>query len=309
MRCADRVRTLLSGAALTLASSTALAQTPNLVPPPAAGRVTPFVSVTPFWQGSAGLDGGGDFRSYGAALRAGATTPFGRGNVGGLVFNYDYLDFEFSGNGALGRSPWGSVHRYSLSLPITLRGGDGWTFGVVPSVDWFRESGADWGDSISYGGFLTATKSFGPDRRFGLGVAGFQRIEETIFFPIVVVDWRINARWRVVNPLPAGPAGPAGLELDYRLTEDWSLGLGAAWRSLRFRLSQDGATPNGIGEERGVPVFLRLSRNFGPATSLFLYGGAVVGGELRLDDSNGNRIREVSFDPAPLLGATFSYRF
>lgn len=295
-------------ASLALASTAADAQMPVSIAPRATG-LTPFVSVTPVWQGRANLDGGGNFSAWGAYLRAGATTSFGDRNVAGAFLSYDYTDYSFSGSNAFGAGPWNIVQRVGASFPLVFRGGDGWAFGVTPSLDWFRENGASWGDSLTYGAIVSATKSFAPDQRIGLGVAGFYRLEKTNFFPLLLVDWRFGERWRLLNPLPAGPTGPAGLELDYKLTDAWSLGLGAAWRSIRFRLSESGPTPNGVGEERGVPLFVRASRNFGPQASLYLYAGAVVGGKLRVEDASGNELREVSFDPQPLLGATFSYRF
>jgi hypothetical protein len=112
-----------------------------------------------------------------------------------------------------------------------------------------------------------------------------------------------------VNPLPAGPTGPAGLELDYRLDGGWNLGLGAAWRTTRFRLSATGPVPDGIGEERGMPVFLRLTRSLAERTTLHLYAGVVTAGQLRVEDSSGNALREVDFDPSLLLGATLTARF
>ena len=67
--------------------------------------------------------------------------------------------------------------------------------------------------------------------------------------------------------------------------------------------------PNGGGEERGVPVFLRATRSLGTQMSLHLYGGVVVAGELRVDDPSGNTLRKVDYDPAPFVAATFVGRF
>jgi hypothetical protein len=64
-----------------------------------------------------------------------------------------------------------------------------------------------------------------------------------------------------------------------------------------------------VGEQRGVPVFLRWTADLSHQASMVLYAGAVVGGELRVEDPDGKRLREESFDPAPLLGATFRMRF
>lgn len=268
-----------------------------------------FFSVTPIWQGNANIDNGGDFDATGVGIRAGTSSGFGAGHRAGVTLHYDYLDYDFSSRTAFGDAPWGQVQRFGFGVPLVFGGADGWFYGITPSVEWSRENGADLGESVIYGGILSATKAFAPDQRLGLGLGVFSDIEETRVIPILVVNWRLNDRWSLVNPLPAGPAGPAGLELNYRFDNGWDLGLGAAYRSLRFRLSENGPTPDGVGVERGVPVFLRLSADFADHASFFLYAGAIVGGELRVEDSGGNTLREESFDPAPLLGATFRMRF
>ena len=89
------------------------------------------------------------------------------------------------------------------------------------------------------------------------------------------------------------------MELEYSFNRGWNLGIGAAWRTIRFRLAENGPVANGIGEERGVPVFLRSTHRFGPTMSLNLYLGYVTAGELRVEDASGNVLRKVDFDPAP----------
>ena len=270
----------------------------------------PFVSITPVYQGSADLDRGGDFSVGGVILRGGASYDFGGGTRAGVTLNYDYLDYSFSSPSSLGfKPPWGIVQRYGVSIPLTFDVGDGWNVGVAPSVDWFKENGADSGDSLTWGALVSATKRFEDGNRLGLGVGAFDRIEKTSVFPFLIVNWRLGERWRVINPVPSGPTGPAGLELDYEFDGGWTAGVGAAWRVLRFRLSDTGPTPNGIGEESGVPIFLRVTRNFTDQMALHLYGGVVVSGQLRLENSSGGLLREDDFDPAPLLGATFIGRF
>ncbi len=78
---------------------------------------------------------------------------------------------------------------------------------------------------------------------------------------------------------------------------------------MRFRLSSDGPVPNGIGEERGVPVFLRATHAYGEQMSLSLYAGVITAGQLRVEDSSGNKLTQVDSDTAPFFGATFSARF
>jgi hypothetical protein len=270
----------------------------------------PFVSVTPVYQGNADLDRGGDFSVGGVILRGGVSYDLGGGNRAGITLNYDYLDYSFSNAGAFGRvAPWNIVQRYGVSVPLSFEVGDGWSVGVAPSVDWFKENGANTGDSLSWGATFSGSKRFEDGNRLGLGVGVFDRIEKTNVFPFLVVDWRFGDRWRLINPLSSGPTGPAGLELDYGFDGGWTAGVGAAYRILRFRLSETGLVRNGVGEERGVPVFVRVTHNFTNQMALDLYGGVVANGRLRVENSSGGLLREDDFDPAPLFGATFIGRF
>lgn len=268
------------------------------------------LSVSPVHQGKADLQGGGDMSSTGLLLRAGISTALHGGHRSGLALNYDITDYSFGSATAFGgRAPWASVERYGFSLPLSYALQDGWSLGLAPSVDWFGERGADSGESLAWGSLFTATKRYANGNRLGFGFGAFDRYEKTSVFPMVLVDWKLSERWKLVNPLPAGPTGPAGLELDYRFDSDWNLGIGAAWRSTRFRLATNNVVANGVGEERGVPVFLRASRNFGKQAALNLYAGVVTNGELRVEDAAGNTLRRVDLGTAPVFGATFTLRY
>ena len=293
--CAALLAALLAGGASAAAS---------------AAEWRPFVSVTPVYQGKGDLDGGGDFSAGGVIVRGGVTGDLGGGNRAGVTLNYDYTDYSFSNPvGFGGVAPWNVIQHYGVAVPLSFALRDDWSLGVAPSFDWFRENGADSGEAFGWGGIVSAVKRFADGNRLGVGVGVFDRLEKTSVYPFLLVDVRLTDRWRLVNPLPAGPTGGAGLELDYRFDSGWNLGLGAAWRTTRFRLSESGPVPNGIGEERGVPVFFRATRSFGERSSLNLYAGVVAGGRLTVEDPSGNELRQVDFDPAPLLGATFSTRF
>lgn len=268
------------------------------------------LSLSPVHQGKADLEGGGDLSSTSLLMRAGASTALRGGHRAGVNLSYDYSDYAFGAATAFGgRAPWGSVERYGFSLPLSYALQDGWSLGLAPSVDWFGERGADSSESLAWGGLFTATKRYANGNRLGFGFGAFDRYEKTSVFPMVLVNWKLSERWKLINPLPAGPTGPAGLELDYRFDSDWNLGIGAAWRSTRFRLASNNVVANGVGEERGVPVFLRASRNFGKQAALNLYAGVVTNGELRVEDAAGNTLRRVDLGTAPVFGATFTLRY
>lgn len=274
------------------------------------GSWTPFASVTPVFQGQAKLDGGGEVSVWSAIVRAGVTGGVGGGLRAGVVLNLDHADYTFSSPAAFGgTAPWRSVQRYGVSVPLSLTVGDGWTLGLTPSADRIAEKDAVSGNSLTWGAIATVTRRFADGDRLGFGLGAFDRPGENSVFPLLLVDWKLSDRWRLLNPLPAGPTGPAGIELDVRLDGGWNVGLGAARRTTRFRLSETGPVANGIGEERGVPVFLRATRSFGPTAQLNLYAGVVAAGELRVEDPSGKVLRRVDAGTAPLLGATLSARF
>lgn len=270
----------------------------------------PFVSVSPVYQGYSDIDDGGRFKVSGAIVRGGAFYAMGAGSRVGVTLNYDQYDYSFDNAGAFGtQAPWGTVRRYGISVPVSWAVSDGWSMSVAPSVDWFGEKGASSSDSRVWGAMLSGVKQFEGGNRLGVGVGVYRQIEKTSAFPFVVVDWRLNERWRLVNPLPSGPTGPVGLELDYRLDDGWTLGGGFSYRSVRFRLADRPLARGGVGEETGVPLFLRVTRQFSPQMALHVYGGAVVGGKLRLENASGDLVEKQSFKAAPLLGVSLVGRF
>jgi hypothetical protein len=274
-----------------------------------ASAARSFVSVSPVFE-EADLDEGGDFRVGGVILRAGTSTGFGEGHRIGLTLNYDYFDYSFDDPVAFGGvAPWKVVQRYGFAVPLSFALQDGWSVGVSPQLDWFRENGAKTSDALVWGATATAVKRFDGGNLLGLGLAAFSGIEENKFFPFPIVSWQFSPRWRLVNPLAAGPTGPAGLELDYLADGGWTIGVGAAWRSTRYRLSQSGPVANGVGEISGAPVFLRLSRDFEGAYTLNLYAGLIAGGQIRIEDSSGRKLVEEDFDTSPIVGANLTLRF
>lgn len=313
-RLAVRLADVAAAGVLALAATahaTSLDPAPlDPAPAGAAGAPRSFVSITPIYQGRADLDAGGDVKFGGVGLRGGFVHDFGGGTRAGITLVYDYLDYSFtSPNAFRAAAPWGTVQRYGVAAPLSFAVGGGWTLGVTPAFEWFRENGADTGDAFTWGATLAGSRRFADGNMIGVGVGVYDSIEETSVFPFLVVDWRLGDRWRLVNPLASGPTGPAGLELDYEFDNGWTAGVGAAWRVLRFRLNDSGPVPGGIGEERGMPLFVRLTYRLGTQAALHLYGGVVINGQLRVEDSAGGRLRQDDVDPAPLFGGLFIGRF
>ena len=97
------------------------------------------------------------------------------------------------------------------------------------------------------------------------------------------------------------------------MAEDVTLGAGFAFQSRRFRLRDRNRAGNpprrpnrnddgGVGQETEMPIFLAIGWKPSPKTSIDLLGGVAVAGNVRVEDEDGGRIKDDSYDPAPFLG-------
>jgi hypothetical protein len=294
----------------TLAAGTALATLPALAQRIPVGTTVPSGGVAAYHEFETGLDRGGDFSVTGVLASLDVLHQFSTGFAGGVTLRYGYEDWDFGGtSGAFGDAPWGNVHRPSVGFVFSYAPNEDLRFLAVPTVQWAYEQGASTGDALMGGAILAATRRFSPTLSLGFGVGVFDELEKTRAFPLVLVDWQINERLRLGNPFRAGPAGGAGLELAYTFDDAWELAAGGTWRSYRFRLDRDGAYPGGIGESRGVPLFLRTSYALTRDARLDFLAGVVVGGKLTVTDANGNDVAEDDYDAAPIVGITLRTRF
>ena len=267
-------------------------------------------AVSPVYRFPANVDGGGTLSVTSVYFNAGVIKQINPKWKLGLGFTYEFDDYNFSGLRDLRVArPWKEVQRLGFSIPIFYSFKEKWKLVIVPTAQFSGEFGARVSQAMVYGAAAGVSYAFGPKVTLGLGVAGYADLEEARVFPFPIVNVKLGDRIRLTNPFRTSPAGPAGLELSYVLTRKWEVGLGAAYRSYRFRLDYNGPLPNGIGEYNTVPVFARLSYKPLPAVGLDVYAGVSLLNKIYVEDSEGNELYRTKHDVAPLLGATLSGRF
>jgi len=164
-------------------------------------------------------------------------------------------------------------------------------------------------EGLSYGAVVGAIYTYSKTLTVGVGAAAFRQVNRTQVFPFVIVNWQITDKLLLSNPLEAGPTGGPGVELTYEISEPWDVGIGVAFRDTRFRLRRDGPTPNGIGQDKGVPIFAHLAFSPSQALTFDFYAGAIVGGNMRVLDSNGATLSSSDYSTQPVLGIRASYAF
>lgn len=290
-------------AALAMPATGALAQRLPV------GATVTSASITGYAQLDADIDGGGDFHGSGVFAIGSVLRQFTPELTAGLTLRYDYEDWKFSGSSAFGAAPWGQINRPSVGATLVYATDAGLSFTALPSVQWAYESGASTGDALNWGAIFAVSKTYSKDLTLGIGMGAYREIDKNKVFPVVLVDWRIDDRLRLANPVQAGPAGGAGLELAWTLDDRWEFAGGGAWRTYRFRLDRNGPTPDGIGEKESIPLLARATWRPTSASRLDFYAGVALAGKLTVYDQDNNELVSRDVDPAPLLGLTFQTRF
>lgn len=267
-------------------------------------------SVSSSYQFKSNLDGGGDVSISHYAVGVGSEKSLSDKVGLGVRMNYEREEYNFSNtNGLVVHNPWSQINRLGLSMRLGYKLTDQWSIGGGPVVQYAGESGAKFGDSLMYGGIVSAVYRANPNLTIGFGAGVFYRLEETRVFPSLIASWRITDRLRLGNSYRLGATGPAGLELSYKVDENWEMAAGGGRRLSRFRLEKDGSTPGGIGENSNWPVYARLSRKLGSALHLDLFGGAAFGGQMKLQDSSGNDIQSIDYQTTTFFGCNLRAGF
>ncbi len=262
-------------------------------------------------QLEADIDDGGSFSVNRFSIQAGPAYTTENFTGIRLSVGYGFDEYDFSGtSGFGGRKPWDDIHTMRLSIPIRWRMSQKWTGFISPSVRSSGEKGADFSDTLTGGGFAGFSYRFSDRLTIGPGVGVMTKLEDsTSFIPLLVFNWKINDTLSFGTGRGGGAVAGPGLALDWRPSRSWSFSFGGRYKSHRFRLDENGDVPNGIGVDRAFPIFVGVEHSFTPVIRMSLIGGVDIGGELGLEDENGQSITEADRDPGGFVGFAFSARF
>jgi len=302
-------RAMLVAASVTCVMLLSLAAPAQSQPLPVGATVTSF-SLTGFNQFRTDMSQGGNFELYELDARLRVMRQFSSEWAAGFSVSYGYDRWTWRNPvGVAAQAPWGGISTPSVGLALQYSPTPGLRFGFNPSIEWAGEDGVGTKSSAIYGAVLSASNTFSKDLTLGVGAGVFRELGENKVFPFLVINWKITDQLTLRNPLPAGPAGGAGLELAYAINSNWSIGAGGAYRKYRFRLNDSGPFAGGIGQNRMIPLFARVSYAFTPKTSLDFYAVAVTSGNVQAQSADGQSSFNTGYDTGLGLAINFSHRF
>ncbi len=219
------------------------------------------------------------------------------------------IDYQFNGfTGLGGKDPWGDIGFITAGAIFRHRPSNDWELWGGPYMNWAWENGTDFNDSFIAGGIAGFSYKFGEDLRIGIGFGANTRLEETArWYPVFDLYWKIAEDWTLVTR--GLGIQQQGLELIYKLPDDWELAAGVGYEYLQFRLDDDGIASDGVGQDTSIPLWLRLGKKVGKNFRFDLFASLVTAGELKLIDADGRGINSADYDATPVLGAHLSLRF
>lgn len=245
------------------------------------------------------------FLGAGVTFSWDARTSLGA-SIGGGRTIYEFNDETTFGGG----EPWGTVEDSRLSFTGRFGFGDKGAVFIIPTVRLNGEKGASNSDSRTWGIFGAVAWRLSQDLTIGPGIGVFSRLEDgTRAFPVLAIDWNISERWNLSTGRGLASSVGPGLTLSYKLNDDWSFGLAGRYEDLEFRLDNEGPAAGGIGRDQSFPMILNARLTPNPKMDFSFFAGLEFGGKLKLKDAMDIVIDESEYDPAPIFGATFEFRF
>jgi hypothetical protein len=274
------------------------------------GQTAMSVSLTGINQFKTRMNEGGHFDWYDATVGVRLNHQFSAQWGAGLSAEYGYQRWSWYDPVAFGgQVPWQSIEIPQIGFSVTYSPTPRWRLTVSPSVEWAAESGVGTSGASTYGAVFLATHTVSRGLTLGVGAGVFRQIDENRVFPFLAINWQITNRLALRNPLPAGPAGGAGLELTYQFDDRWNFGVGGAYRSYRFRLNDSGPFAGGVGQNRLIPVFARVSYQLLPGTRVDLYGVASTGGNVQARSADASQSLNTNYNTGLGLGLNLTHRF
>jgi len=227
-------------------------------------------------------------------------------SIGGGKSNYEFDDLT----GLAGGMPWGDIEDSRVSITGQFGLGKSAVVLISPTVRSNGEDGADSSDSRTYGVFAAVAWRLNENLTIGPGVGVFSRLEDSVrIFPVLAIDWNISDRWNLSTGRGLASSQGPGLTLSYELNEDWSFGLAGRYEDIEFRLDDEGPAAGGVGRDQSFPLVAVATLKPNSMLTLSVFTGLELGGSLRLKDARNMTVEESDYDPAPLFGATFEFRY
>lgn len=244
-----------------------------------------------------------------------------------LIANYVFQGYDFSSgtNGTPGPGlptdfyQWDDVHKLTIGALFGYQVDERWRIIYGALARSWGERGAHFGKSLTVGAIGGFDYVPNENLSVGLLLGFFSALEDgASLVPIPTLKWKFAEDWRLNVGLVQVADPGIGAEIDWQISDEFAVGMGAAFQTRRFRLKdstrvvQQNGNRNddgGIGEEQQLPVFGLVRWRPAPRMEVDFQFGASFEGRLRVETNRGGRIHDDDYGIAPFgtLKATYAF--
>lgn len=292
----------LAPAVPALAQGAAEFEAADLQSPVTATRVIPGFG----YRSDGDIDGGGEFSEVAFSIRGGPSFAFSE-NIRMVAWaSYRFSHYDFSGF-----DPWENIHTFRATPIVNYAMNEQWSFYGGPTFGISGEEGADFGHSFTAGALAGVSYKVHDRLSVGGGLGFFSQIEDDArLVPFITANWQFLDQWNLrVGFSEVAASGGLGAEVSYDINPHWKVGTGFQFQQKRFLLDEDGPVPDGVGQDKSVPIYAKVGWQVTEKTLVELLVGVAVGGEVLLEDENEREIAEEDYDPSALIGLRAVFTF
>ena len=264
------------------------------------------------YQLEADTDEGGSFSRAVAQSRVSAPLWLGEDSLLAVSVGYQFESFNFDG---FADDPWSDLNRTKIALVAKQDLTSSWSWIALAFVEADNENGADFNESITGGAVGLALYRFSDTLKFGLGLRVSGNLEDDVsIIPIPIIDWDFAENWTFTTTPPDGFSVGPGVSVRWEGLDDLSLSLVYQYQSDSHRLADSAPTGfenriNGVGEFRQSRVAVVATYHFTEHLSLTGHAGLTFGGEIELNDDEGETLEKNDFDSSLVFGFEGSWNF
>lgn len=263
------------------------------------------------WQDDQSMGGGGRYGYTRSTVQVDAKFPISDSWALSLGTTYDFASYSFDG-GLFTADTWEDVSFLDVRPVLEFRPDANWTIfgGIV--AQYAGEDGADFDDSLTIGGTIGVVhENVTDDLTLGIGLTVLDQIEDDArMIPVLIADWEIANGFHL--SLAPGDRFGGATEASFIWEVDGGLTVQAGitlFDRRRFRLDDQGAVPDGVGQEEQDTLFFRAI--WSPAANFDLtgYAGIALEPDVEIEQSNGDSINQTGVDESLVLGLRGTLRF
>ena len=253
------------------------------------------------------MEGGGAFSVNRYFVEVGLARMWRFDRFISLSAGFGQDDYHF---GRLASEPWNNIDNYRVSAFARWAINDKWKAIGGPSIRSYGETGVDLDAALTAAFFGGVSYTFSDRLTLGPGFGLIDQLKDGFrMFPVVFVNWSITERLSLATGGGLAATGGPGLSLNYEFTKKWKAGLTGRYERKRFLLNGEGLFPNGVAEDKNVPLIANVSYILYPGGSISAVFGYNFSGKLSADNSNGDLVYETGYDPSGNMGIVASFRF